>query len=182
MFTWHLDGNTVVVVNEWWCGEWRHSTKWWDPWRRRFTHKLNEQNSKPPHNHSSLSSSFPHHHHRRRAPPWLGSARRVSHGLLVHTYKHKAIILIYIRIDLIIAVKKEGAVMRGSLLGRRTATRLRQVAISAVKSAKIKLLLCCCVLFAFFATRTAPFMGWTDHAASLDSFSGSRCVVFRVTI
>lgn len=72
--------------------------------------------------------------------------------------------------------------MRGSLLGRRTATRLRQVAISAVKSAKIKLLLCCCVLFAFFATRTAPFMGWTDHAASLNSFSGSRCVVFSVTI
>ncbi|XP_058207221.1 glycosylinositol phosphorylceramide mannosyl transferase 1-like isoform X2 [Rhododendron vialii] len=64
--------------------------------------------------------------------------------------------------------------MRGSLLGRRTATRLRQVAISAVGSAKIKLLLCCCVLFAFFATRTAPFMGWTDHAASLNSFSGSR--------
>ncbi|KAI8564185.1 hypothetical protein RHMOL_Rhmol03G0162700 [Rhododendron molle] len=64
--------------------------------------------------------------------------------------------------------------MRGSLLGRRTATRLRQVAISAVKSAKIKLLLCCCVLFAFFATRTTPFMGWADHAASLNSFSGSR--------
>ncbi|KAF7134300.1 hypothetical protein RHSIM_Rhsim08G0206900 [Rhododendron simsii] len=64
--------------------------------------------------------------------------------------------------------------MRGSLLGRRTATRLRQVAISAVKSAKIKLLLCCCVLFAFFATRTAPFLGWTDHADSLNSFSGSR--------
>ncbi|XP_058226649.1 glycosylinositol phosphorylceramide mannosyl transferase 1-like isoform X3 [Rhododendron vialii] len=64
--------------------------------------------------------------------------------------------------------------MRGSLLGRRTATRLRQVVISAVKSAKIKLLLCCCVLFAFFATRTAPFLGWTDHADSLNSFSGSR--------
>lgn len=64
--------------------------------------------------------------------------------------------------------------MRGSLLGRRTATRLRQVAISAVGSAKIKLLLCCCVVFALFATRTAPFMGWTDQTASINSFTGPR--------
>ncbi|XP_052199302.1 glycosylinositol phosphorylceramide mannosyl transferase 1 [Diospyros lotus] len=66
--------------------------------------------------------------------------------------------------------------MRGNLLGRRTAQRLRQVAISAVGSVKIRLLLSCCMIFTLLAlaSRTASFMGWTDRTASLNRFTGPR--------
>ncbi|XP_028066139.1 glycosyltransferase family 64 protein C4-like [Camellia sinensis] len=67
-------------------------------------------------------------------------------------------------------------VMRGSLVGRRTAQRFRQVAILAVGSAKIKLLLCCCIVFTLIVlgSRAASFMGWTDDTASLNRNSGPR--------
>ncbi|GFZ14985.1 nucleotide-diphospho-sugar transferases superfamily protein [Actinidia rufa] len=65
--------------------------------------------------------------------------------------------------------------MRGSLLSRRTVQRFRQVAISAVGPVKIKLLLCCCVIFGLivFGSRMASFMGWKDHT-DLDQASGPR--------
>ncbi|KAL2558057.1 Glycosyltransferase family 64 protein C4 [Forsythia ovata] len=56
--------------------------------------------------------------------------------------------------------------MRTSLFSHRT---IRQGAISAVGSVKIKLLLACCIGLTLFvlAGRTASFMGWKQHAASL---------------
>ncbi|XP_057476254.1 glycosylinositol phosphorylceramide mannosyl transferase 1 isoform X2 [Actinidia eriantha] len=65
--------------------------------------------------------------------------------------------------------------MRGSLLSRRTVQRFRQAAISAVGPVKIKLLLCCCVIFGLivFGSRMASFMGWKDHT-DLDQVSGPR--------
>lgn len=67
--------------------------------------------------------------------------------------------------------------MRGSLLiHRRGVQRIRQLAISAIGSVKIKILLCCCIAFTLLAlaTRAASFMGWADHAVSLDRFSKPR--------
>lgn len=58
-------------------------------------------------------------------------------------------------------------VMRGSLLfsnNRRTAQRFRQLAISAVGSSKIKLLLCFCIAFTVFLllSRGSTLTEWTD--------------------
>ncbi|XAR71945.1 N-acetylglucosaminyl-proteoglycan 4-beta-glucuronosyltransferase [Bertholletia excelsa] len=62
--------------------------------------------------------------------------------------------------------------MRGGLQGRRTA---RQWAISVVGSARIKLLLCCCIVFTLMAlgSRAASFMGWRDYTAR-NRLSGPR--------
>ena len=77
--------------------------------------------------------------------------------------------------------------MRGGLLSCRTAQRFRQVisaviqaVISAVGPVKIKLLLCCCMIFALivFGSRMASFMEWKDHT-DLDRVSAPRCVDFR---
>ncbi|KAL6581191.1 GDP-mannose transporter [Orobanche minor] len=56
--------------------------------------------------------------------------------------------------------------MRASLFSRRT---IRQGALSAVGSAKIKLLLSCCILCTLIALagRTTTFLGWKHNAASL---------------
>ncbi|KAL6526840.1 hypothetical protein OROGR_015930 [Orobanche gracilis] len=56
--------------------------------------------------------------------------------------------------------------MRESLFSRRT---IRQGALSAVGSAKIKLLLSCCILCTLIALagRTTTFLGWKQYAASL---------------
>ncbi|KAF8402689.1 hypothetical protein HHK36_010777 [Tetracentron sinense] len=66
--------------------------------------------------------------------------------------------------------------MRGGFLNRRTLQRFRQVAISATGSVKIKLLLCCCIVFTLIviAGRAASFMGWTHHQASVGRFSVPR--------
>uniref|UniRef100_A0A5B7A729 Putative glycosyltransferase family 64 protein C4 isoform X2 n=2 Tax=Davidia involucrata TaxID=16924 RepID=A0A5B7A729_DAVIN len=68
--------------------------------------------------------------------------------------------------------------MRGNLLGRRTtAQRFRQVPISAaVGSIKIKLLLCCCIVFTLIVltSRAASFMGWKHHTPTLDQFAAPR--------
>uniref|UniRef100_A0A5B7A7L7 Putative glycosyltransferase family 64 protein C4 isoform X1 n=1 Tax=Davidia involucrata TaxID=16924 RepID=A0A5B7A7L7_DAVIN len=66
--------------------------------------------------------------------------------------------------------------MRGSFLGRRTAQRFRQVAISAIGSIKIKLLLCCCIVFTLIvlASRAPSFLGWKHHTASFDRFAPPR--------
>lgn len=72
--------------------------------------------------------------------------------------------------------KKEAltlAVMRGTLLAnRRGIQRFRQLATTAVKSSKIKLLLFCCIAFTLVvvATRASDFMGWTNHSDSVDQF------------
>ncbi|CAK9135761.1 unnamed protein product [Ilex paraguariensis] len=58
--------------------------------------------------------------------------------------------------------------MRTGLFSRRTALGLRQGAISAVGSVKIKLLLSCCILFTLiaFASRTSSFVGWKHHTGA----------------
>ncbi|KAJ4830972.1 Glycosyltransferase 64 protein C4 [Turnera subulata] len=62
--------------------------------------------------------------------------------------------------------------MRGSLLAshRRGVQRFKQAAVMAVKSAKIKLLLGCCIGFTLLALagRASDFMGWTNYADSID--------------
>ncbi|PSS33334.1 Glycosyltransferase family 64 protein [Actinidia chinensis var. chinensis] len=65
--------------------------------------------------------------------------------------------------------------MRGGLLSCRTAQRFRQAVISAVGPVKIKLLLCCCMIFALivFGSRMASFMEWKDHT-DLDRVSAPR--------
>ncbi|CAK7325829.1 unnamed protein product [Dovyalis caffra] len=63
--------------------------------------------------------------------------------------------------------------MRGTLLAnRRGVQRFRQLAITAAKSSKIKLLLFCCIAFTLLvvATRASDYMGWTNHSDSLDQF------------
>ncbi|KAA8534101.1 hypothetical protein F0562_031706 [Nyssa sinensis] len=66
--------------------------------------------------------------------------------------------------------------MRGSLLGRRTAQRFRQVPISAVGSVKNKLLLSCCIVFTLvvLASHAASFLGWKHQTSSLDRFADRR--------
>ncbi|KAL0452752.1 UNVERIFIED_CONTAM: Glycosyltransferase family 64 protein C4 [Sesamum latifolium] len=63
--------------------------------------------------------------------------------------------------------------MRTSLFSRRT---IRQGAVLAVGSAKIKLLLACCILFTIIALsgRTTSFMGWKQYAGSLPRSSLPR--------
>lgn len=68
--------------------------------------------------------------------------------------------------------------MRGSScwLNRRAEQRFRLLAISTVKSAKIKLLLFCCValtLLAFF-TSASSFILWNNHTPPLPHSSDSR--------
>uniref|UniRef100_A0A2P2JE31 Uncharacterized protein MANES_10G016400 n=1 Tax=Rhizophora mucronata TaxID=61149 RepID=A0A2P2JE31_RHIMU len=66
--------------------------------------------------------------------------------------------------------------MRGSLLfNRRGLQRFRQFAKTAVGSAKIKLLLCCCIAFTLLALAGRPldFMGWTNRSAPLDRLPDS---------
>ncbi|GFQ02524.1 glycosyltransferase family 64 protein c4 [Phtheirospermum japonicum] len=55
--------------------------------------------------------------------------------------------------------------MRTGLFSRRT---IRQGAVSAIGSARIKLLLACCIAFTLIALagRTRTFMGWNQYAAS----------------
>ncbi|KAJ6429246.1 hypothetical protein OIU84_020802 [Salix udensis] len=63
--------------------------------------------------------------------------------------------------------------MRGTLLAnRRGIQRFRQIAITAVKSSNIKLLLFCCIALTLVmaATRASDFMGWTNPSDSLDQF------------
>jgi len=59
------------------------------------------------------------------------------------------------------------AVMRGSCCGwnRRTEQRFRLLAISTVKSVKIKLLLCCCVALTLlaFSTSASSFVLWNNQ-------------------
>ncbi|KAL8470320.1 hypothetical protein ACS0TY_032969 [Phlomoides rotata] len=63
--------------------------------------------------------------------------------------------------------------MRTSLFSRRN---LRQGAVLAVGSAKIKLMLACCILFTLIALagRTSSFIGWKQHAVSLPRSSLPR--------
>ncbi|XP_059628026.1 glycosylinositol phosphorylceramide mannosyl transferase 1 isoform X2 [Cornus florida] len=65
---------------------------------------------------------------------------------------------------------------RWSLLGRRMAQRFRQLAISAVGSVKIKLLLFCCIVFTVFVVASIPasFMGWKHQTTSFDRLSVPR--------
>ncbi|KAF9676911.1 hypothetical protein SADUNF_Sadunf08G0052600 [Salix dunnii] len=63
--------------------------------------------------------------------------------------------------------------MRGTLLAnRRGIQRFRQMAITAVKSSNIKLLLfgCIALTLVMAATRASDFMGWTIPSDSLDQF------------
>lgn len=57
---------------------------------------------------------------------------------------------------------------RTSIFSRRMAQRFRQVASPAVGSIKIKLLLCCCMVFTLFvfANRATSFIGWKNQPAS----------------
>ncbi|KAF5736592.1 glycosyltransferase family 64 protein C4 [Tripterygium wilfordii] len=67
--------------------------------------------------------------------------------------------------------------MRGSLLiNRRGLQRFRQLAISSVGSAKIKLLLGCCIGFTIIALacRSSDFMRWSNQNASLYQSSSQR--------
>ncbi|KAG8651445.1 hypothetical protein MANES_07G126700v8 [Manihot esculenta] len=64
--------------------------------------------------------------------------------------------------------------MRGSLLiNRRGVQRFRQLAIGAAGSVKIKLLLCCCIVFMMLALagRASDFMRWTKHDVIADQLS-----------
>ncbi|KAL9388859.1 hypothetical protein Peur_017464 [Populus x canadensis] len=63
--------------------------------------------------------------------------------------------------------------MRGTLLAnRRGVQRFRQLAITAVKSSKIKLLLLCCIAFTVLVVGTcaSDFMGGTNYSDSVDQF------------
>ncbi|XP_010256615.1 PREDICTED: glycosyltransferase family 64 protein C4 isoform X2 [Nelumbo nucifera] len=66
--------------------------------------------------------------------------------------------------------------MRGSLFSRRILQRFRQNTISSVGSVKIKLLLCCCIVFTLvlIAGRAASFMGWRHNPASIGRSSVPR--------
>lgn len=67
--------------------------------------------------------------------------------------------------------------MRGSCwLNRRIEQRFRLLAISTVKSVKIKLLLCCCVALTLlaFSTSGSTFLLWNNQTSSLRRFPDSR--------
>ncbi|OVA17644.1 Exostosin-like [Macleaya cordata] len=67
--------------------------------------------------------------------------------------------------------------MRGSILNRRILQRFRQLGNTSVGSAKIKLLLCCCIVFTLFlfTCRAASFMRWRHHqATSIGRYSAPR--------
>ncbi|KAF7830977.1 Glycosyltransferase family 64 protein C4 [Senna tora] len=70
--------------------------------------------------------------------------------------------------------------MRGSCwwlkLNRRAEQRFRQLLISAVKSVRIKLLLCCCILLTVVAITcsASAFMVWTNRSPVLSRYSASR--------
>lgn len=62
------------------------------------------------------------------------------------------------------------------MLNRRTAQRFRQVAMSAVGSVKVRLLLCCLTIFTLFvlASRTPSYLGWEHNTSSPDLYSVHR--------
>ncbi|XP_047329281.1 glycosylinositol phosphorylceramide mannosyl transferase 1 [Impatiens glandulifera] len=64
--------------------------------------------------------------------------------------------------------------MRTSFFSRRTALRVRQAVISAVGSAKIKLVLCGCLAITLivFVSRASSFTGWNEQAESPNLLPG----------